>query len=197
MAHEEVEKLKKEINALLRENQQLKAALHIHLPHNGNGNGTAHKAKTDPVLVAMAEQLDQIRAIQRIMSDSLKAISTVGSSIEAILPALDIQLRGYDTTIAQLKEHQEGAENAYASVVKKLENQIREMRQDFTETEQIIHQNHQKQLTELQEKIASMEGELDKTRAELSAVKEKTTSEGGLSGQDNSNPFSSLSIFGI
>ncbi|MEZ4776823.1 MAG: hypothetical protein R3D00_26850 [Bacteroidia bacterium] len=200
MTPEEVEKLKKEIDALLRENQRLKVALKIQSPYNGNGNGHKPKlhGKADSALLAMSSQLEQVRDIHRVLSDSLKMIATVESSIEAIIPALDLQLKGYDTTVSQLKDFQEEAESAYAGVVKKLENQIREMRQDFSDTEQVLHQNYQRRLAELQEKITVLENDrsaIAETLEEFRKKEEEKPAE-NLPGNDN-NPFSSLSIFGI
>lgn len=201
MTPEEVEKLKKEIDALLRENQRLKVALKIQSPYNGNGNG--HKpnrpnGKIDATLLAMASQLEQVRGIHRALSDSLKVIAEVESSIEAIIPALDLQLKGYDTTVAQLREFQEEAESAYAGVVKKLENQIKEIRQDFSDTEQVLHQNYKRRLAEMQEKITVLENErsaIVETLEEFRKKEEEKPAE-NTAGNDN-NPFSSLSIFGI
>ncbi|MDX2248506.1 MAG: hypothetical protein SF052_17105 [Bacteroidia bacterium] len=203
MAREEVEKLKKEIETLLRENQRLKVALKIQFPHNGNGNGHNLKPiergeKADSALLAMAEQLKQIRGLHRAMSDSIKMISSVESSIEAIIPALDLQLKGYDATITQLREFQEESESAYAGVVKKLENQIREIRQDFSETEQVLHQNYKKQIEEMQARITILETRLTHTTAELEDFRKKEEKQiAETPANKDNNPFSSLSIFGI
>ncbi|MEM8887952.1 MAG: hypothetical protein AAGD28_08195 [Bacteroidota bacterium] len=137
-----------------------------------NSHTPTEEVKRDPALKALNAQLPAIRQAFELMKQSQEISEKVKMSMEALVPALEVQLYGLNSEIEQHVLNQEETENAYASVVRKLEDQLRIERFQFEERENAIRKNCQEEISQMRKTLGHMNEELSKA-IELTNIYQK------------------------
>ena len=137
-----------------------------------NSHTPTEEVKRDPALKALNAQLPAIRQAFELMKQSQEISEKVKMSMEALVPALEVQLYGLNSEIEQHVLNQEETENAYASVVRKLEDQLRVERLQYEERENAIRKNCQDEIAQMRTTLGHMNEELSKA-IELTNIYQK------------------------
>jgi len=137
-----------------------------------NNNPPREEVKKDPTLRALQAQLPSIRQAFDLMKQGLEVSEQVKKSMEALVPALEIQIFGLNSELEQHTRNQEETENAYASVVRKLEEQLKSERQTFEEKIETLKQNSAEEISHLRKTVGYMNEELNKA-IELTNIYQK------------------------
>jgi hypothetical protein len=85
--------------------------------------------KHDPVITGLHQQLRQVRSANRRMRELMDLYQEIERSLSTLLPALEIQVKGWNTEIQNLRQNAEDTDHAYVSIVTQLENKLSELRQ--------------------------------------------------------------------
>ncbi len=130
------------------------------------------EVKKDPTLRALHAQLPSIRQAIELFKQGLEISEKVKMSLEALAPALEIQIFGLNSEVEQHARNQEETENAYASVVHRLEEQLRTLRQEFDEKVDTLQRSSLEEISELRKTVGFMNEELNKA-IELTNIYQK------------------------
>lgn len=187
MTKEEIQKLIKELESLRKENLDLKITAGLPSPEIINGYPAPAKIQEDAILKGLRNQIEALKAANQHLQQALDKYDNVERSLATLLPALEVQMKGQTTEIYHLKLNIDQTENTFAGVVRKLEQQIK-----------MLRNNHQEEKEEMQRQF---EQEILRMKAEFSqsnSFSEETTSP--PSSEDLPkirNPFTDLNIFDI
>lgn len=130
------------------------------------------EVQKDPTLRALQAQLPSIRQASDLLKQGLEISEKVKMSLEALVPALEIQMFGLNSELEQHVRNQEETENAYASVVHKLEDQLKNLRQEFEAKVEGLKQNSLDEIAQLRKTVGYMNEELNKA-IELTNIYQK------------------------
>lgn len=128
----------------------------------------------DPVLKGLQSQLSHLRQANQQMRQMASSYAELERSLATLLPALEIQIKGWDSEIRTLQSNSEESDQTYASVVDTLEQRIRAMRQDY------------------ESRIQALEEALARSNRSSSEAPQAPEADG-----NDSNPFRDLNIFGL
>jgi hypothetical protein len=131
MTPEEILQLRAENNRLQKENARLRAF--TVLPKENNQAHEPSGLEVDPLFQKLASQLQQLREANLISAKVLELSQQSEQAMAALIPALEVQFHGMNNEITQLKAANLDLENTYASVVEKLEGQVKALRQKLGE----------------------------------------------------------------
>jgi hypothetical protein len=183
---QEFEQLRQTIAALRLENQKLKAA--AGLPLNGHRNGQS--LEEDPALRALARQFEAVQQLRAQGETQVAGLKKAEQALAALIPALEVEWRGLRQQAGQYRQQVDETENTYASVVEKLEHQLRDLRFDMKSELQQQQQTHEAAKLKLQRRLASLGEELETARQDLAKAREERQE-----APQRPHPFSDLSIF--
>jgi hypothetical protein len=189
---QELDRLRQALAALQRENQQLKAAAGLPLTRLVNGHKNGHPLPQDPALKALARQVEALHKLRVQSENQLSALKKAEQALMALLPALEVEWRGLQQQSQLLQQQVGETENTYASVVEKLERQLKDLRFDMKSEMQQQRQAHEAAKLKLHRRLASLETELETTRAALAQAQEARQAN---EPPQRPHPFSDLSIF--
>ncbi len=193
MTQEEIFHLQAEIQRLQKENDRLK--VYSVVPPEKIVERAPSELKVDPIFEKLRDQQQQLTNANLMFAKVKELSQQSEKALSALIPALEVQFHGMKNEIEQLKTAHLETENAYVSVVEKLEAQIRDFKQQWQQQEvdfafrmkkMEIRQNEISR--ELQESQALNENYL----SELKALRTEAEAP-----EDKSNPFTSLSIFDL
>lgn len=137
-----------------------------------NNHIPREEVQKDPTLRALHAQLPAIRQASELLKQGLEISEKVKMSMEALVPALEIQVFGLNSELEQHARNQEETENAYASVVRKLEDQLKALRQEFEEKAESLQKTSLEEIAQLRQTVGYMNEELKKA-IELTNIYQK------------------------
>jgi DNA repair exonuclease SbcCD ATPase subunit len=155
MSQEEVRRLKAEVSHLRKENQQLKVVAGWQSART-NGHSAASQEKPDPILNVLQNQLKQIKRANQAIRQAQELFLDAERSLETLIPALELQMKGWISEIHQLQDATGDAETAYAEVVARLEQQMRHIRRDLYEKEQALERRYQAEIASLTQELQAL-----------------------------------------
>ena len=179
MSKEEIQQLLEELESLRKENLDLKITVGLPSPEIINGYPAPAKIQEDVILKGLRTQIQTLQESNRNLKQALEGYEEVERSLSTLLPALEVQMKGQTTEIYNLKQNIDQTENTFAGVVRRLEQQIKQMRAQWLAEKEELRQ----EIFRLQ--AQRLEG---KKSQNISAIK---------SGKPGENPFTDLSIFEI
>jgi chromosome segregation ATPase len=197
MAQEDIQQLRAELAILRQENQQLRQSAGV------RKNGTHRHELPDTIrhdnlLPAFQQQLNQLRQANARLQEAASLCTDLQRSLEILIPALEIQITGWTNEIYQLQDGQEELEQTYASVVERLEDRLKQLRQ------QVVHASPpalQKQVTDLEKERERMRRQVKDLEAACQAYElrldEQQAHPHDARKDADENPFTSLNIFDI
>ncbi len=183
MSGQDIQKLQAELESLRKENQQLKvAAYQYSLPESPNVQELPVIEK-EPILNALAAQLSELRHANAQVRDALVSYEEVQGALEALIPALELQLKGWANQVEHLQTTAVETENAYASVVSKLEVKLKEVSKKDSITSE-------KQIQALRRQIDLQSLQIERLQQQ---IHQQSTQDGSNDASDD--PFTNLNIF--
>ncbi|MEL6670833.1 MAG: hypothetical protein AAFR61_01540 [Bacteroidota bacterium] len=184
----EISQLKKALASLKKENEQLKIIALVRQQYPSEEGERTEHLKKDSTVEALRAQLDPLLEAQEHLAHADRIFKKVGNALEALVPALEVHIRGLNGEVMQLKSSLEDAENTYASVVAKLERQIDLLRTNWDQAEAALRREHRAEMDFLRKEIDQLKNQ------QLSLPRPQARPARRLEGL---NPFTSLSIFGL
>ena len=167
-----------------------------------NGYPQLDEIRPDPTVQALRAQISPLTEAHQLFHQALEISDKVLRSLQAIAPALDMQIHGLNSENAQLKSATSDTENTYAGIVEKLENQIKVLKNEHSDAAQKQQEEYQAEIQRLQHTNILLRKELNKALNELKKFQEqsepKEESPFHMESPTNKpNPFSDLNIFEI
>ena len=179
MSKEEIQQLIEELESLRKENLDLKISIGLPSPELINGYPAPAEISDDAIIKGLRNQIQTLQEANQNLNHALKGYEEVGRSLSALLPALEVQMKGQTTEIYHLKQNIDQTENTFAGVVEKLEQQVKQLRHQLLEQREHFHQ----ELLQIQSRPLKAEKPSERTSIDPSGNEE--------------NPFTDLSIFEI
>ncbi|MEL6698704.1 MAG: hypothetical protein AAFP89_20845 [Bacteroidota bacterium] len=188
MPKEDIRQLKAELESLRNQNQQLKIVAHRQLSHQGNGHKESVVMGKEPILGALSTQLSELKAANEAVQKAFTRYTEVQNSLDALLPALELQMEGWSNEIRNLKEDASANEQAYAELVTQLDQKILRL-------QDVVEEDPYSEVEELKTFVQSLQKRIEEleNRPEPPANEPSSSSK---SDDDQDNPFTSLNIFG-
>ena len=169
-----------------------------------NGYPQLDEIRPDPTVQALRAQISPLQEAHQLFSQALELSDKVLRSLQAIAPALDMQIHGLNSENEQLQNATSDVENTYAGIVEKLENQMKSLRNKYSEEKQRNEEDYQAEIQRLQHTNLLLRKELNKALTELKSFQnqfdqkeEVEDSRMEIESPSKSNPYSDLNIFGI
>ncbi|MCB0836516.1 MAG: hypothetical protein KDD99_07655 [Bacteroidetes bacterium] len=190
MSKENIRLLKEEIENLRKENSHLRTALKVKEMEGENGQSVISREKLDSTVKALVKQLDELKEFHSLIGKTLERSKKVEESMEALAPALEVQVRGYQREIDHLHASSEDTAETYAGIVANLENQLKEKEESHQKEMEKIKAEYEAKVKALEEKTGLLQQKVDDFESKKSVTNDKAT--------DNNvgaQPFTSLSIF--
>ncbi|MEM7372529.1 MAG: hypothetical protein AAF587_28170 [Bacteroidota bacterium] len=189
MTKEEIQKLIEELESLRKENLDLKITVGLPSPEIINGYPAPAKIQEDAILKGLRNQIDALKQTNKSLRQALAKYDDVERSLATLLPALEVQMKGQTTEIYHLKLNIDQTENTFAGVVRKLEQQIK-----------LLRENHQREKEQMQlqfeQEILRIKSESEsKLPVQKTRKKKKPAANAEL--PKVQNPFTDLNIFEI
>jgi chromosome segregation ATPase len=192
MAQETLEQLRAELESLRRENQLLRVSArqqkyspHLELPES---------VRYTNLLPTFQSQLRHLKQANQQLAAATSLFSELQRSFETLIPALELQITGWTNEIHQQQQAQLDLEQAYASVVGRLEERIKALQQQVAAAspealqQQLSHL--QKDRERMRRRIAELESICQRDEARRDEPIEQNSSS-----DDSDDPFTDLNIF--
>lgn len=191
MTQEEIFELQAELQRLQKENTRLKALSVV--PSSHTTERIPSDLKVDPLFDKLRDQLTHLSDANLIFVKVMELSQQAEKDLSALIPALEVQFHGMNNEIAQLKTANIDMENAYVSVVEKLEAQVRELKEQLKAGDQQLSAR----LSAMEQRQAEMEAHLTQSQALNARYQEKLEAlqEEKNAAPEKANPFTSLNIF--
>ncbi len=186
---EEMQHLLDELSQLREENNRLKA-------FNGLSQmPEPSELEVDPLFLKIKQQLVHLQDANIITQKSMELTQQAEQALSAMIPALEVEFHGKNNQIEQLKAANVDLENAYVSVVEKLENQLKELKKQFAEQENRL----EAKLEALHQQQNELEASLKESQVTNADLKEQLDAVQTKKDQTlvEINPFKSLNIFDL
>ncbi|MEO0585848.1 MAG: hypothetical protein AAF135_26800 [Bacteroidota bacterium] len=188
MPKEDIRQLKAELESLRNQNQQLKIVAHRHLSHQGNGHKESVVMDKEPILSALSTQLSELKAANEAVQKAFTRYTEVQNSLDALLPALELQMEGWSNEIRNLKDDASANEQAYAELVTQLDQKISRL-------QHVVEEDPYTEVEELKTLVQSLKKRIEELENQPKPPK-NDSSPSPKSDDDHDNPFTSLNIFG-
>lgn len=199
MSQEEFQKLRAELESLRQENRRLRSVAHI--PKNQNGHSPTVLPKHENLIPAFNQQLQRIKLANTHLGKAMENYQELSRSLETLIPALEVQLKGWVNQLQQQKDSQQGTESAYASVVDGLEGKLKKLR---GEMDQLSKESEmrlgllQQENSQLKAQLTSLQQGPQLARTQDTDVPDKGNETSPATGAETpDDPFRTLNIFGI
>ncbi|MEM7654675.1 MAG: hypothetical protein AAF399_00990 [Bacteroidota bacterium] len=190
MTHEEIHQLLTENERLKKENEELKVHLSFSSVETINGYNDASELLNDTVFNSLNQRLSLLGQSNAQLKAALTGFEELEKGLSTLLPALEVQLRGWNTEINNLRRSIEHTENTYAGVVSKLEEQVASLRDSQQADKEELQAKHETQIAQLTQQMELLSERLQQTEvAEEGVVAPDDVSE------EPENPFRTLSIY--
>ena len=157
MSAEELDRLRQELETLRQENQALKSAVGQAAPTNGHVALVQPPAVPDPVFKGLYQQYQRLREANAQLGALRAQYDEAERALATLLPALELEIKGWTTEIENLQQSLAETEQAYAEVVARLESQIRDLRQDTETREAQLRASYEARLDALQDRLTRLE----------------------------------------
>lgn len=194
MTSEELQQLKEQLAALRIENERLKAENELNSSDMSGSYYGEPIIMKDTTFIALTRQLDALKNANRILNKASDAFLHIEKSMDAIVPALELQIKGLNTEIHQLKTAAVDTDFTYAGIVEKLEGQIKRMQEGFEEQLSSTRNQYEEEVNELKQELTDFRKKLTEAQSLLeSQTQEKSHSE--QTPPKSQGPFTTLSIF--
>jgi chromosome segregation ATPase len=188
MTREDIQQLLTENERLKKENEELKVSLSFSSVETINGVEDPAELRNDTVFRNLNQRLDLLGQSNTQLKTALAGFEELEKGLSTLLPALEVQLRGWNSEINQLRRSIEQTENAYVGVVARLEEQVKDLRNSQEAEKQALEARHEAQLAHLTQQIDQLSQRLSQTEAPPASLPSSA-------GQQEANPFTSLSIY--
>jgi len=198
MAQEELSKLQSELESLRQENRRLKAMAHLRtdayvatLPTDG--------AVADSLLPRFSEQLTRLKEANQRLQTATEGYTELTRSLDTLVPALEVQLRGLHSELHQLRGNQQDTEATYASVVADLEKRIQTLKAKADQASpapawKAQLEQAQAENDRLAQRVAELARQCEQYEAQLAQETQADPVEGKA---ERDHPFTSLNIFDV
>jgi chromosome segregation ATPase len=187
MSKDKIKLLEEKIEDLRKENSQLRTALNVRELQGENGQPVLSREKLDSTVKALVRQLDELKEFHASIGKALERSEKVKNSMEALVPALELQIRGYEGEIEKLHAAAEDTAETYAGIVANLENQLKEIKQEKEKEQEELKVGFEAELSELKARISQLEATISEQETDKKEVK--------INHDEGAEPFTSLSIF--
>jgi uncharacterized protein (DUF342 family) len=190
MTHEEIQQLLLQINTLRQENEELRNSLNFSSVETINGYEDPSEVFKDTVFKGLKNQLSVLGKANQQFRSAATGYEDLEKSMSTLLPALEVQLRGWNNEILNLRQSIEQSENTYAGIVEKLEHQLRQLKISYLK--ELAEQKAQHQARE-----EALQAELKAAKTQIQGSAERSTSSQRTepSAPKRTNPFRTLSIY--
>lgn len=201
MAPEDLQQLKAELTTLRQENQRLRQAKTIISAEGVPLQELPEAIPPDTLLPTLVRQLDQLQEANAQFKTAVDLFDEVQRSLGTLIPALEVQFTGWTNEIYHLRTAQNDAEQAYASVVSRLETQLNNLKARANEprsadlAQQLL--TTQQEREQLQRRVGELEQALHTKQENVVRPAEQDSDPSHSSQGDMQGPFTSLNIFDI
>jgi chromosome segregation ATPase len=194
MAQETLQQLKTELETLRRENQLLRES--VGRRKNGHQQELPETVRPTNLLPAFQQQLQHLKQANIQLAAASTLFTDLHRSLEALIPALEVQITGWTNEIYQLQQAQQDLEQAYATVVSRLEGRIKALKTQVAEASPEGLQQQFSSLQKERERMRRRIAELEATCQTYEAQIERQVNGRTSTTDDQDNPFTDLNIFG-
>jgi len=189
MARDDFNQLKAELTQLRKENRRLKQALRSR--RNGRTaplSPLPENLPPDKLLPLFREQSKRVGRLGQDLREIQQRMGAINRDMNILIPALEVQVTGWNNEIHRLNEAQNDTENTYAGVVRKLETRHKELKirlESALQASEASREGLEEQVAALSETVAKYESQLsiDPPQSALPDIEP--------------DPFTALSIFDV
>jgi len=179
---------------LRRENQLLRES--VGRRQNGHQQELPETVRHTNLLPAFQQQLQHLKQANTQLAAASRLFTDLHRSLETLIPALEVQITGWTNEIYQLQQAQQDLEQAYATVVGRLEGRIKSLKEQVAEASPEALQQQFSSLQKERERMRRRIQELEETCQTYEAQIERQVNGSTSSTDDHENPFTDLNIFG-
>lgn len=159
MSQEEIQQILDELEALRKENQDLRISGGLPSPELVNGYPAPARIKEDVILKGLRTQVSVLQQANKDMKQAMETYDNAERTLATLLPALEVQLKGQTTEIHNLKLNIEQTEHTFAGVVHKLEQQVKQMRKMHRAEKRDMQKQFEQELFRIQTEYETLQAE--------------------------------------
>lgn len=121
-------------------------------------------SQPDPMLQTLAQQMKLISQAKGHFTDGLHQLTEAERSLTTLIPALEIQIRGWTNEIQQLHQRLQETEATYAEVVDKLDARLRRQQVETNRQLDALSASYQQKTDSLETQIKALQEQLSQQK---------------------------------
>lgn len=138
--------------------------MHRHQANTPPLHEASSHEKMDPVLQTLMQQIRFLGESRQHIQTGLDQLTEAERSLQTLLPALEIQIRGWTNEIKQLQARLNETDSTYAEVVDKLDARLRRQQEETNKQLAALSASYEGKTQILREQIEALQAELASNR---------------------------------